>query len=38
MWVLVLNGLAYLVYGFVTGRFRERLLPIHLPEIVHDVR
>ena len=38
MWVLVLNGLAYLVYGFVTGRLREHLLPIHLPEIVHDVR
>ncbi|MBC7801016.1 MAG: cytochrome b/b6 domain-containing protein [Gemmatimonadaceae bacterium] len=38
MWVLVLNGLAYLIYGFATGRFRERLLPIRVPEIVHDVR
>ena len=38
MWLLVLNGLAYLVYGIVTGRLRERLLPIRLPEIVHDVR
>ena len=28
MWFLVINGLAYLVYGFVSGRFREKLLPI----------
>jgi len=26
MWLLVLNGGAYLVYGVVTGRLRERLL------------
>lgn len=38
MWVLALNGLAYLAYGFATGRFRERLLPIRAPEIVHDIR
>ncbi|MDT7951077.1 MAG: cytochrome b/b6 domain-containing protein [Acetobacteraceae bacterium] len=37
MWLLVLNGLAYLVYGVVTGRFRERLLPIRVPELVHTV-
>ena len=38
MWLLVLNGLFYLVYGVVTGRLRERLLPIRLTEIVHTVR
>lgn len=37
MWVLALNGAAYLVYGFLTGRFRERLLPIKLSEILHTV-
>jgi thiosulfate reductase cytochrome b subunit len=38
MWLLVLNGLAYLVYGLVTGRFRERLLPIRPRELVATVR
>ena len=28
MWFLAVNGLAYLIYGLVTGRFREKLLPI----------
>ena len=28
MWLLAINGLAYLTYGIVTGRLRERLLPI----------
>ena len=38
MWLLVLNGLAYLGYGLVTGRLRERLLPIHLSDLVTTVR
>jgi thiosulfate reductase cytochrome b subunit len=38
MWLLALNGLAYLVYGIVTGRLRERLLPIRLAELVQTVR
>jgi thiosulfate reductase cytochrome b subunit len=38
MWLLVLNGLFYLVYGFATERLRERLLPIHLTDLVHTVR
>ncbi len=38
MWLLVLNGLAYLVYGVATGRLRERLLPIRLPDVVQTVR
>ena len=37
MWVLVANGLAYLVYGFATGRLRDRLLPIRLSELVQTV-
>ena len=28
MWILGLNGLAYLIYGFSTGRFRRMLTPI----------
>lgn len=38
MWILALNGLAYLIYGVVTGRFRERLLPIRVGEIVGTLR
>jgi thiosulfate reductase cytochrome b subunit len=38
MWLLVLNGLAYLTYGILTGRLRERLLPIRLSELVETVR
>lgn len=38
MWLLVVNGAAYLAYGFLTGRFRKRLLPIRLPDVVHTIR
>ena len=38
MWFLVLNGLAYLIYGVFTGRFRERLLPIRIGELVQTVK
>ena len=38
MWLLVLNGLAYLGYGLVTGRLRERLLPIRVSDLVTTVR
>ncbi len=38
MWLLALNGAAYLIYGIVTGRFRERLLPIRVADIVQTVR
>ncbi len=37
MWLLVINGLIYLTYGFVTGRFREKLLPIRPSDIVQTV-
>lgn len=38
MWLLVLNGTAYLIYGFATGRFRERLLPIRVRDVVATIR
>jgi thiosulfate reductase cytochrome b subunit len=38
MWILVLNGLAYLVYGFVTGRFQRMLWPIRPMEVLATVR
>ncbi len=38
MWLLGLNGLAYLIYGFATGRFRERLLPIRVGDVIHTVQ
>ena len=38
MWVLVLNGLAYLAYGLATGRFRRMLLPLRVRDIVATVR
>ncbi len=38
MWLLACNGLAYLVYGLVTGRLRERMLPIQGRALVQTVR
>ncbi len=38
MWLLAINGLAYLLYGLATGRFRERLLPIRMHDLVQTVR
>jgi len=38
MWLFVVNGLVYVVLGIVTGRFRRKLLPIRLGEIVADTR
>ncbi len=38
MWLLVLNGFCYLMYGFITGRLRERLLPIRVSEVIQTVR
>ena len=38
MWLLVVNGLLYLLYGLASGRFRERLFPISAREAVNDVR
>jgi thiosulfate reductase cytochrome b subunit len=38
MWFLAVNGLIYLLYGFVTGRFRERLFPIRTAELLQTIR
>jgi thiosulfate reductase cytochrome b subunit len=37
MWFLVINGLTYLTYGFATGRFRQKLLPIRPADVVQTV-
>ncbi len=38
MWLLVLNGLAYLAWGIATGHFRRKLLPVTPRAVLHDVR
>jgi thiosulfate reductase cytochrome b subunit len=38
MWILVLNGLFYLGYGLVSGRFRRMLLPIRPREVLANLR
>ena len=38
MWVLMLNGLAYLVTGLVTGRFRRKLLPLSQASVIADLK
>jgi thiosulfate reductase cytochrome b subunit len=38
MWLLALNGLAYVGYGIVSGHFRRKLLPISPRRLLHDVR
>ena len=36
MWVLTLNGLIYLGYGFLSGRFRRLLWPIRPREVISE--
>src|SRR5271166_5366440 len=38
MWLLMINGLAYLITGFATGRFRKKLLPITPAGVIADAR
>src|SRR6266436_1408987 len=38
MWLLVVNGLVYLITGLATGRFRKKLLPITPGGVITDVR
>jgi thiosulfate reductase cytochrome b subunit len=38
MWLLMVNGLCYLTYGLVTGRFRRKLLPIWPSDVIATVR
>ncbi len=37
MWIFVINGLFYLGYGIATGRFRQKLFPLSLREILATV-
>jgi thiosulfate reductase cytochrome b subunit len=38
MWLLMVNGLFYLIFGFVTGRFRKKLLPITPSGVISDTK
>lgn len=38
MWILMVNGLIYLAYGFASGRFRRKLVPIRPAEVVAEMR
>ena len=38
MWLLMVNGLIYLILGFVTGRFRRKLLPITPGGVISDAK
>src|ERR1700678_2890070 len=37
MWLLMINGLAYLITGFATGRFAKNLFPISIRGVISDV-
>ena len=37
MWLLVVNGVIYVMLGMLTGRFRRKLLPIRPAEFVRDL-
>jgi thiosulfate reductase cytochrome b subunit len=38
MWLLMINGLAYLAVGLATGRFRNKLLPLTPSGVLADVK
>ena len=38
MWVLVVTGLIYLTLGIASGRFRRKLFPIRLSEVLRDLQ
>jgi thiosulfate reductase cytochrome b subunit len=38
MWLLMVNGLAYVITGFATGRFRRKLLPITRRGVLADLK
>src|SRR3954471_15779875 len=38
MWLLMVNGLVYLMLGFVSGRFRKKLLPITAEGVLTDTK
>jgi thiosulfate reductase cytochrome b subunit len=38
MWLFVVNGLIYVTLGIATGRFRRKLLPVRMGDIIRDIR
>ena len=38
LWLLMVNGLVYLITGFATGRFRRKLFPITPTGVLSDVK
>ena len=38
MWLLMINGLVYMTLGFVTGRFRKKLLPLSASGVIGDTK
>ena len=38
MWLLMINGLCYLIYGLLTGRFRRKFLPIYPRDVLATVQ
>lgn len=38
MWLLMINGLAYVIMGFASGRFRKKLLPITPNGVLGDLK
>jgi thiosulfate reductase cytochrome b subunit len=38
MWILVINGLSYLIYGLVSGRFHRMLLPIRVSDLISTIK
>jgi thiosulfate reductase cytochrome b subunit len=38
MWLLMVNGLVYLMLGFATGRFARKLLPISPAGVIADTK
>jgi thiosulfate reductase cytochrome b subunit len=38
MWLLMVNGLAYLAVGLATGRFRKKLLPLTPGGVIADIK
>jgi thiosulfate reductase cytochrome b subunit len=37
MWLFVVNGVVYLLYGIFSGHFRRKLLPISPRAVLHDI-
>lgn len=38
MWILAINGIAYVAYGLATGRFRRMLFPIRARDVLSEIR